>query len=268
MNEIYKKLEELKKLLEEYSQVVIAFSGGVDSTFLTKIAFDTLTEKATAITIASPQLPKHELDEAKEIANEIGIKHFIIDGSNADISWFQDNPPDRCYICKKGTIATIRKFCEGNQIEGELLEGSNFDDLDDYRPGFKAVQEEKVRSPLIEAKLTKDEIRFLLKELKFSCWDKPASPCLATRFFFGEKITEEKLMHVYNAENFLKSYGIIQVRVRVHGQIARIETTQDYFDIIMKNSQDISVKLKEIGYQFVTLDLAGYKKGSMNKPRS
>lgn len=268
MSKAYDKLEDLKKLLEKYSQVVIAFSGGVDSTFLAKIANDTLANRAVAITIASPQLPKHELDEARELAKDIGIKHFIIDGQKVDNSWFENNPPDRCYICKKGTITAIKKFCKENQIAGQILEGSNIDDLDDHRPGFKAVQEEEVKSPLIEVRMTKDEIRVLLKEFHFLCWDKPSSPCLATRFFFGEKITEEKLLQVYKAENVLKSYGIIHVRVRVQNKIARIETKSEYFNLIMNNSEDITTKLKDLGYQYVTLDLAGYKKGSMNKPQN
>ena len=150
-------------------------------------------------------------------------------------------------------------------ITGKLVEGSNFDDLDDYRPGFQAVKELKVRSPLMEAKLTKDEIRTLAKDLGISCWDKPASPCLATRFFFGEEITEQKLRMVEDSEEFLKKIGLTQIRVRVHGELARIECLPDEFDLILDNAQIITTKLLELGFKFVTLDILGYKKGSMNK---
>ncbi|MFW9923115.1 MAG: ATP-dependent sacrificial sulfur transferase LarE [Candidatus Thorarchaeota archaeon] len=267
MNEIDKKLNQLKEIIKAYGEVIVAFSGGIDSTFLTKIAFDVLKEKAVAVTLSTPQLPNNELIEAKELAEEIGIKHIIIDVKNNDYSWFENNPPDRCYICKKEALQAIKDFCKENNISGQILEGSNYDDLDDYRPGFKAVKEHEVKSPLVEAKLTKSEIRALAKKLDLVCWDKPASPCLATRFLFGEKITPEKMQMVYIAEKYLRELGIKQVRVRVHGVIARIETTEEFFGILIQSSKNIANELKSIGFEYVTMDLAGYKKGSMNKEK-
>ena len=259
------KLAELKIILEEIGEVIIAFSGGIDSTFLTKVAFDILKDKAVAITINMPQLPRDELEEAQKIAKEIGIKHLIIYATDMDYSWFDSNPPNRCYICKKGGIELIREFCANNGLSGQIIEGSNYDDLDDYRPGFKAVKELAVRSPLMEAKLTKEEIREYLKEMEIDCWDKPSSPCLATRFFFGEKITAEKLTMVDKAEKYLRGLGIRDLRVRVHGKLARIETFKQYYNLLTNNSENISEELKEIGFEYVTLDLRGYKRGAMNK---
>jgi uncharacterized protein len=259
------KLARLEQILSEYKEVIIAFSGGIDSTFLAQVAFNTLGDKAIAVTLDTPQFPSHELEEAKLLADDIGIKHLIIDTKETDYSWFEDNPPNRCYICKKGAIERIQEYSKENNISGQLLEGSNFDDLDDYRPGYQAVKEYSVKSPLIDAKLTKDEIRHFAKKLGLACWDKPASPCLATRFFFGEKITKEKLEIVYTAEEFLKELGLLQFRVRVHGTLARIAANPNDFQVLVENAPKITAKFKEIGFDYTTLDLNGYKKGSMNK---
>jgi len=224
-----------------------------------------LDDNAIALTIASPQLPRDELEEAKQLAAQIGITHIIIDGNLLDASWFEDNPPDRCYICKKDALNVLLEYCQEHGLEGQLVEGTNFDDIDDYRPGYKAIQELTVRSPLIDAKLTKKEIRQLSKQLGIICWDKPASPCLATRFPFGEKITPEKMNTVFEAEKYLKSLGLPDVRVRVHGRIARIEISNQLFNIIFNNTEQITTELKKLGFDFITLDLGGYRKGSMNK---
>lgn len=259
------KLVNLEKILAELKEVVIAFSGGIDSTFLAQVAFNVLKEKATAITLDTPQFPKHELEEAKALAKEIGIKHVVIETDESDYTWFEDNPPNRCYICKKSAIERIQQYCKENNISGQLLEGSNFDDLDDYRPGYKAVKEYSVMSPLIDAKLTKKEIRQYSKELGLACWDKAASPCLATRFFFGEKITKERLAMVYTAEEFLKELGFRNLRVRVHNTLARIAINPQDFQLAIEKAEEIESKFKEIGFEYATLDLSGYKKGSMNK---
>jgi uncharacterized protein len=264
MNELEIKNEVLKSVLEELGEVVIAFSGGVDSSFLTKVAYDVLGEKAKAITIVSPLLTQEELEEAKLLAETIGIMHYTINKGNESPAWFADNPSNRCYICKTETLDLIVDFCKEHNIEGQLIEGSNFDDLDDYRPGYKAVSEHSVKSPLIDAELTKQEIRELSKELDLPCWDKPSSPCLATRFFFGEKITPEKLVQVHEAEKYLRSLEIPIIRVRTYQGIARIETLKEYFNVILEFSTEIEAKLRDIGYEFITLDLRGYKQGSMN----
>jgi len=264
MNELEIKYEVLKSLLEELGEVIIAFSGGVDSSLLAKASYDVLGDKAKAITVISPLISKEEVAEAKFLAEIIGIKHYILDKGQESPSWFQDHPSDRCYICKTETLDLILKFCKENEIQGQLIEGSNFDDLDDYRPGYKAVSEHNVRSPLMDAELTKEEIRELSKKLGLPCWDKPSSPCLATRFFFGEEITLEKLKQVYEAEKYLQNLEIPVVRVRTNKGIARIETLKEYFDVILEFSDDIDRKLRELGYEFITLDLRGYKQGSMN----
>ncbi|HUT80960.1 MAG TPA: ATP-dependent sacrificial sulfur transferase LarE [Candidatus Bathyarchaeia archaeon] len=259
------KLEELTNIILKLKKVVIAFSGGVDSTFLATISYQILGDNATAITIDIPQLPQDELEEAKHIAADLGIPHYIVDRDQIDVSWFENNPKDRCYICKKINLNAVVKFCQEKGIEGVMIEGTNFDDLDDYRPGFQAVKELGIRSPLLEAKITKNEIRQLSKQLGLNCWDKPSSPCLATRFPFGEKITPEKLNIVYEAEKILKALGLKDVRVRVHGKIARIEIAKQHFDIIFKETGKITDELKALGFEFVTLDLSGYRKGSMNR---
>lgn len=258
------KLDALEQILTELKEVVIAFSGGIDSTFLAQVAFTVLGDKSIAITLDTPLFPSHELEEAKLLAKDIGIKHLIIDTSKMDYSWFEDNPPNRCYICKKGAIEGIQYYCKKHQISGQLIEGSNFDDLDDFRPGYQAVKEYSVKSPLIDVQLTKEEIRFFSKQLGLVCWNKPSSPCLATRFFFGEKITKGKLAMVYEAEEYLKELDILHLRVRVHELLARVEVSLVDFPILVENAEKITSKFKEIGFDYTTLDLNGYKKGSMN----
>jgi pyridinium-3,5-biscarboxylic acid mononucleotide sulfurtransferase len=262
MNEKYKKLTEK---IQSFEKAAVAFSGGVDSSLLAKVCFDILGENAIAITLVSPMNPKSEIEDAKTIAESIGISHVLIEDDIIE-GKVAENPVDRCYHCKKIEFASIReKAAElGFSI---VLDGSNHDDLSDYRPGIKALSELSICSPLRDAQLTKKEIRELSKELGLKTWDKPALACLASRVPYGEPITKEVLSRIEKAEDYLRSLGFRQFRVRSHGTIARIEVSPEervkMFDASVMDS--VSRSLKSFGYIFVALELEGYKTGNMNK---
>ncbi|GAW91020.1 ATP-dependent sacrificial sulfur transferase LarE [Calderihabitans maritimus] len=258
------KLEKLKNILSEMGGVVIAFSGGVDSTFLTKVAHEVLGDKALAVTATSETYPQHELEEAKRLAGSLGVRHLIIRSEELEVPGFADNPPDRCYHCKKELFSKLKQVAEEQGL-AYIIDGSNADDIHDYRPGMKAIRELGVRSPLREAGLTKEEIRELSRAMNLPTWNKPSFACLSSRFPYGDKITREKLRMVGEAENYLRQLGLEQLRVRHHGQIARIEVKPDAFPLILKEAPNIVSKLKGLGYNYVTLDLEGYRTGSMNE---
>lgn len=259
------KLEILKENLKSHESVLIAFSGGVDSTFLLKVAYDVLQDKVIAVTATSSTYPKRELNEAKKYAKSIGVRHIIIESEELDIKGYSQNPVNRCYYCKKELYSKLKKVADENGIK-YILDGSNFDDIGDYRPGMKAARELGVISPLKEAELTKEEIRTYSKEMGLPTWDKPSFACLSSRFPYGNEINSKKLKMVEDAEQFLLDLGFKQVRVRHHGEIARIEVAPDerikFFDLDVMNK--VGNKLKDIGYTYVTLDILGYKTGSMN----
>lgn len=258
------KFESLKNILESLESTVVAFSGGVDSTFLAKVAFDVLGEKSLAVTARSATHFKAEYEESLELAKKIGIKHQVVASDELSIPEFSNNSPDRCYHCKKVILYKLKEIAQENGYK-HVVEGSNFDDLDDYRPGMRAVAELGVRSPLNEAKLTKNEIRELSKRLGLSTWNKPSLACLASRFPYGTKITREKLLSIGEAETFLRDLGIIQLRVRHHGDIARIEVPEENMEKLLNNRKQIITKLKDLGYAYITMDLQGYRTGSMNE---
>jgi len=258
------KFSLLKENLKSLGSVAIAYSGGVDSTFLSKVAFDVLGENALAITARSETYPRSEFEEATRLAKEIGIRHEIIVSEELDIPEFSANPVNRCYHCKKELFTKLKEIASEHGMQ-HVADGSNFDDLDDYRPGMQAVDELGVRSPLKEAKLTKADIRELSKKLGLPTWDKPSFACLSSRFPYGNKITREKLTAVGEAEIFLKGLGIRQLRVRHHDKIARIEVAEDDMTILLQKKEQIVKKLKELGYTYVTMDLQGYRTGSMNE---
>ncbi|MFH1032740.1 MAG: ATP-dependent sacrificial sulfur transferase LarE [Chloroflexota bacterium] len=261
------KLASLKNILSEMGSILVAYSGGVDSTFLLKVASGVLGDKVVAVTASSETYPPGELEEAKKIAVKVGVKQIVIHTNELDNSSFAANPPERCYYCKTELFTKLTELAKQYKLN-YIVDGSNYDDLKDFRPGMKAASQFGVRSPLKEAGLTKEEIRTLSKRMGLPTWDKPPQPCLSTRFPYGAAITRENLSKVGLAEEFLAKFGLKQLRVRVHGDIARIEVPKDDMKIFLDKdvSQKIVDKFKELGYTYVTLDLQGYRMGSMNEP--
>ena len=260
-------LDKLKNYIRQYNKVAIAFSGGVDSSFLLKVASDVLgSENVIAITLKAAVNPEREVAEAVEMAELTGVKHIIIPVDVMSIPGFRENPPDRCYICKRAIFERIIKEASGYGID-IIFDGTNADDVNDYRPGMKALKELGVISPLRECDLGKSEIRKYLKEFGIKTWDKPSMACLASRVPYNEPITEEKLGMVEKAEGFLQAMGFIQFRVRCHGSIARIEIAPEEMTKVLDMSimKDINDKLKNAGFQYVTLDMQGYRTGSLNE---
>ena len=260
------KLESLKSILSEMGSLLIAYSGGVDSTFLLKVASSVLGDKVMAVTACSETYPSRELDEAKGSAKILGIKHVIINTNELDDKDFASNPPERCYYCKKELFSKLVELAKQYELN-YVADGSNYDDLNDFRPGTKAASEFMIRSPLREAMLTKEEIRTLSKRLNLPTWDKPPQPCLSTRFPYGTKITREELSRVKLAEEFLARFGLKQLRVRIHGDIARIEVPRGDMHIFLDEdiSKEIVGRFKALGYTYVTIDIEGYRMGSMNE---
>ena len=260
-----KKLERLKRMLGDMRSVLVAYSGGADSTFLLWVALDVLGEKVLAATAKSPIHPASESAAAGEMARRLGAEHIFIETRELDEPEFARNPPERCYLCKRRLFARLRELAEEHGLK-EVVEGSNRDDLGEHRPGLKALRELRIRSPLAEAGLTKAEIRVLSRKMGLPTWDKPAQACLATRFPYGELLTPEKLRRVEEAEEFLRSLGLGQLRVRSHGLLARIEVSREEMPRLLDEAGSVVEELKKLGYTYIALDLEGYRTGSMDEP--
>jgi uncharacterized protein len=265
MELVLQKQEKLKEYLKEIGSVAIAFSSGVDSTFLLKTAHTVLKERVIAVTARSCSFPKRELNAAIDFCEKENIRHIICDSEELDIDGFSDNPPNRCYLCKSELFTKIKAVAAEHGIN-YVAEGSNMDDNSDYRPGHIAIAEQGIKSPLRYAKLTKDEIRTLSKSMNLPTWNKQSFACLTSRFPYGQTITEEKLGMVDKAEQLLLDMGLRQVRVRHHGDLARIETDEEGFQSLYekRTREMVHDKFKEYGFTFVAIDLVGYRTGSMN----
>jgi uncharacterized protein len=260
------KLARLREDLRGRGSLAVAFSGGVDSAFLLKVAHDVLDQRVMAVTARSPSIAARELREAERLACELGVRHLVIDTDEFRLSGYIDNPVDRCYICKREHFTKISAVASEYGLH-VVADGSNVDDRGDYRPGARALRELGIVCPLIEAGLKKHEIRRLSKEMGLSVWDKPALACLASRIPYGQKITREKIASIDRAETYLRDLGFRQVRVRHHGDIARIEVAAEdrrrFFETVPLD--EVDGELKKCGFSYVALDLRGYRTGSLNE---
>jgi len=252
--------------LKDLGSLLVAFSGGVDSTFFLCVAREALGSMAIAAMATSATYPTREVRAASELAKERGIEHILFESGETHLPDFQANRPDRCYHCKKSLSLELQEIADHRGIK-YIAFATNSDDLDDYRPGIKAAEEMGMIAPLMDVNLSKDEIRFLSREMGLPTWDKPALACLASRFPYGETITEEKLSMVSEAEDFLAEKGFRQFRVRYHGPVARIEVDRDDMARLLEPGlrEGIVEKLRDIGFLHVALDLEGYVTGSLNR---
>jgi pyridinium-3,5-biscarboxylic acid mononucleotide sulfurtransferase len=260
------KLDALREIFAPMPSVIVAFSGGVDSTFVLRVAHETIGDRVLALTTTSPTMPDEDRQSALAMAELIGARHLVIESNELEIPGYAANPLNRCYLCKHNLFTV----CEAKAAElriDEIVDGLNLDDLNDYRPGMQAASEKRVRHPLVEAELTKAEIRDLSRAMDLPTWDRPASPCLSSRFPYGTTITPEGLAKVAAGEQLLHAMGFRVARVRYHGDVARIELEQREMPRIFEaeNRDYVDREFKKIGFRFVTIDLKGFRSGSLNE---
>jgi pyridinium-3,5-biscarboxylic acid mononucleotide sulfurtransferase len=266
MDSLEAKLSRLQSIFAPMQSVIVAFSGGVDSSFLLRVAHEVAGERALALTTTSPTMPDEDLASAKEIAGLIGARHLVLSSNELEIPGYAANPLNRCYLCKHNLFTVCEQKATELGIE-HIVDGLNLDDLRDYRPGMQAAAEKRVRHPLVEAELNKQEIRELSKMMGLPTWDRPASPCLSSRFPYGTQITLERLQQVSGGEKLLRSLGFRVVRVRYHGEVARLEVGRDEMPRLLdpQIGELLSREFRKLGFRFVTLDLGGFRSGSLNE---
>ena len=260
------KLDRMRAILAPMRSLIVAFSGGVDSTFVLKVAHDAIGDRVLALTTTSPTMPDEDRDSALAMARLIGARHLVVESDELEIPGYAANPLNRCYLCKHNLFTV----CEAKGAElgiDEIVDGLNLDDLHDYRPGMQAASEKRVRHPLVEAEISKADVRALSRSMGLPTWDRPASPCLSSRFPYGTEITPEGLRKVAAGEKLLHSMGFAVVRVRYHGEVARLELEQSQIARIFEPAirETIEREFKKIGFRFVAIDLKGFRSGSLNE---
>ncbi|MCX8207159.1 MAG: ATP-dependent sacrificial sulfur transferase LarE [Methanothrix sp.] len=264
MSGVADKLDLLRKIIASKESMLVSFSGGVDSSLLAAISRDVLGDRAVAAILDSPLMPRRELEHAKSVAEHLGIKCIVVEHDILDLESVVENRPDRCYHCKRASAEILRKIASSLDISC-VADGVNTTDYDDYRPGIKACDEEGICHPFVDAGISKYDIREIARSLRLDFWSRPSSACLASRIPYGMRITSHALKRVELAEDMLKDIGLSQLRVRAHGDLARIEVLESEIQEVLMHRESIVNALKDLGFSYITLDLEGYRSGSMNE---